>query len=107
MRLFCQRAGRVDQPRADIVANAPDHFVRFCRSIAGKAQPKFVWDLVSDRIDPHPAIRHFSDEAVPRSVIVENYCREILDAPARRMPSFLAHLLGSLVAGPLGGPRRY
>jgi hypothetical protein len=35
--LFCRRVDRDDQPRADIVANAPDHFVSFGRSIAGKA----------------------------------------------------------------------
>jgi hypothetical protein len=102
LRLFCRRVDRDYQPRADIVANAPDHFVSFGMSIAGKAQSKFVRNLVSNSIDAHATIRHFSDEALPRSVVVGNHCSEILDAPARRTPSFLAHVLGSIVAGPLG-----
>jgi hypothetical protein len=102
LRLFCRRVDRDDQPRANIVTNAPDHFVSFGRSITGKAQSKFVRNLVSNSIDAHATIRHFSDEAVPRSVVVGNHCSEILDALARRTPSFFTHVLGSIVADPLG-----
>jgi hypothetical protein len=57
--------GRVDQPRADIMANSPNHLVSLRKFIAGKAQPKFVGDLVSDRIDPERSKFASSEVATP------------------------------------------
>jgi hypothetical protein len=42
--------------------------------------------------DPHAAIGHFSDEAVPHSALAGNHSSEIFDALARPAASFLAHV---------------